>query len=141
MNGEFIIKTVERYELANITANVEEQIKEKGVQDGLIFVFIPHSTAAILLTEDEPNLKKDWMEFMRKITSGFNFLHNQIDDNADAHLLSGIIGQGKTLTFAGGKLERGAWQDIFLAEFDGPKNRKVIVKIIPDNNERSKNNI
>lgn len=132
MTGEFTVKTAERYELVNITGSVETLIKEKNVQSGLVFIFIPHSTAAILLSEDEPNLKQDWLEFLRKTTSGFNFLHNQIDDNADSHLLSGIVGQGKTLVVEGGKLERGAWQDVFLAEFDGPKNRKIIVKIIAD---------
>ncbi|MFC1789662.1 secondary thiamine-phosphate synthase enzyme YjbQ [Patescibacteria group bacterium] len=132
MLNDFHIKTNERYELVNITANVESIIKERGVDGGLVFVSVPHSTAAILLTEDEPNLKKDWLEFLRQMASGFNFLHNQIDDNGDSHLLSGILGQNRSLLIEKGKLEKGFWQEIFLAEFDGPKVRKIIVKIISE---------
>jgi len=130
---EFKISTEERYELVNITDKVEEIVKESGVKDGLALVFAPHSTAGIVLTEDEPGLKKDWLNFLNKTVSGFSFLHNKIDNNADSHILSGLIGQGKVLAVEKGQIIRGVWQDIFLLELDGPRSRKIIVKII--NNE------
>jgi secondary thiamine-phosphate synthase enzyme len=129
MPKEFNITTESRYQLVDITDKVEGVIGESKIKDGLVLIFTPHSTCGILLTENESGLKKDWLEVLRKMVSGFDFLHNQIDDNADSHILAGLVGQGKTLAIENGKLVRGTWQQIFLAEFDGPRNRRVIVKI------------
>ncbi|MCD6085945.1 YjbQ family protein, partial [bacterium] len=103
------------------------------VEDGLVLVFVPHSTAGVVLTENEKGLKNDWIEIFKKLTSGIEFEHNKIDDNADSHLLSGLIGQGKVLPIKDGKIIRGTWQQIFLVEFDGPRERKVILEIIGKN--------
>ncbi len=130
MNKEFSISTKARYQLIDISAQVEEIIRESKIKNGLAFIFTPHSTAAILLTENESGLKQDWLEVFKKIVSGFDFLHNQIDDNADSHILSGLVGQGKTLAIENNKLIRGTWQQIFLVELDGPKTRKVMVKYL-----------
>ena len=130
MIKEFDILSKDRYELINITSKVEDIIGQSSVKDGLLLVFVPHSTAGIVLTEDEPGLKKDWLCFLEKIVSGFKFEHNKIDNNAEAHILSGLIGQGKTLAVRNGKTVKGTWQDIFLIELDGPRTRKVIVRII-----------
>jgi len=75
-------------------------------------------------------LKEDWLDFLKKLVSGFDFQHNRIDDNADSHLLSGLIGQERILPVKDGQLIRGTWQNIFLLELDGPRNRRVIIKII-----------
>jgi len=145
--NEFQVASQERCQLINITDRVEEVIKEADIKDGQVLVFVPHSTAAILLTENEEGLKRDWLDVLKKIVSGFNFQHDQInetpshfsphpvsqdsaiDNNADSHILSGLVGQGKTLPVQNGRIVRGTWQQIFLAEFDGPKTRKVIIKI------------
>jgi len=130
MLKEFNISTKKRYELIDITERVERIVQESNIKNGLVLVFIPHSTAGIVLTEDESGLKEDWLKVLKKLVSGFDFLHNQIDNNADSHILSGLIGQGKTLPIENGELIRGTWQQIFLAEFDGPRTRKIIIKII-----------
>ncbi len=130
MIKEFSISSKDRYQLINITSEVEEVVVDSGVKDGLCLVFVPHSTAAIVLTENEEGLKKDWLAVLRKLVSGFDFLHDQIDNNADSHILSGLLGQGKTLPIEKGRLIRGTWQQIFLAELDGPRERRVRVKII-----------
>ena len=75
-------------------------------------------------------MKEDWLDFLKKLVSGFDFQHNRIDDNADSHLLSGLIGQERILPVKDGQLIRGTWQNIFLLELDGPRNRRVIIKII-----------
>jgi len=131
--GEIKVSSRERYQLIDITDKVEKTIKESGVKDGLILVFAPHSTAGILLTENEEGLKEDWLNFLKKLVSGLDFQHNRIDNNADSHILSGLVGQGKTLLLKGGNLLRGTWQQIFLAEFDGPRERKIIIKICEEN--------
>ena len=133
MFKELDISTENRYQLVDITEEVEETVKKSKVEDGLVLVFVPHSTAGVVLTENEKGLKNDWLEIFKKLTSGIDFEHNKIDDNADSHLLSGLIGQGKVLPIKDGKIIRGTWQQIFLAEFDGPRERKVIVEIIGKN--------
>ncbi|OQB44584.1 MAG: hypothetical protein BWY03_00110 [Parcubacteria group bacterium ADurb.Bin159] len=124
------IFTKDRYELVDITGKIKEIIKQSKIQNGLAIIFVPHSTAGIILTENEEGLKKDWLKFLEKIVSNFDFNHNKIDDNADSHILSGIIGQEKILLIEDGSLVQGTWQQIFLAEFDGPRTRTIIVKII-----------
>ena len=130
MLKEFNISTKERYELIDITERVEEIVKRSEIKNGLVLVFVMHSTAGILLNENEPGLKEDWLKIFKKITSGVNLIHNQIDDNADAHIVAGLIGSGKTLALENGRLIRGTWQQIFLVELDGPRTRKVVIKII-----------
>ena len=130
MLKEFLVSTKNRYQLIDITEKVEEIIRESKIKEGICLIFTPHSTAGIILTENENGLKEDWLSFSKKITSGIDFLHNQIDDNADSHILSGLLGQEKVLAIQDGELIRGTWQQIFLVEFDGPRNRKVIVKTI-----------
>ena len=130
MLKEFLVSTKNRYQLIDITEKVEEKIRESKIKEGICLIFTPHSTAGIILTENENGLKEDWLSFFKKLTSGIDFLHNQIDDNADSHILSGLLGQEKVLAIQDGELIRGPWQQIFLVEFDGPRNRKVIVKTI-----------
>ena len=130
--NEFQISSREKYQLVDITDRVEEIVGENGIKDGQVLVFVPHSTAAVLLTENEEGLKRDWLDVFKKMVSGFSFQHDRIDNNADSHILSGLIGQGKALPVKEGRMVRGTWQQIFLAEFDGPKTRKVIVKVTGD---------
>jgi secondary thiamine-phosphate synthase enzyme len=129
MIKEFSVSSEKRYQLIDISDEVEKTVEESGIEDGFILVFTPHSTAAVLLTENEEGLKQDWLDFLKKSVVGFDFQHNKIDNNADSHILSGLIGQGKTLPLEKGRIIRGTWQQIFLVELDGPRNRKIIVKI------------
>lgn len=136
MFKKFSVSSKNRYELIDITSEVEGIVAESEVKNGLCFVFAPHSTAAIVLTENEDSLKKDWLQFLEKLVSGFDFLHNRIDNNADSHILSGLLGQGRILPIENGKLLRGTWQQVFLVELDGPRNRKVIVELTANNAKR-----
>lgn len=129
MVKEFYVSTQKRYELVDITSKVEQLIKESKIENGLILIFVPHSTAAIVLTENESGLKSDWLAVLKKLVSGIDFLHNQIDNNADSHIISGLLGQGKILAVENGKMVLGTWQQIFLVELDGPRKRRIIVKI------------
>jgi len=130
MLKEFDILTKEKYQLIDITEKVEEIVKESEIENGFVLVLTLHSTAGILLNENEPGLKQDWLKVFKKITSGIDFAHNRTDNNADAHIIAGLIGNEKTLALENGRLIRGTWQQIFLVELDGPRTRKVIIKII-----------
>jgi len=132
MVKKFNISSENRYQLIDVTDKVEEIVRESKVKDGLILVFVPHSTAGFILTENESGLKEDWLAVLKKMVSGFDFIHDKIDNNADSHILSGLLGQGKTLMIENGRLVRGTWQQIFLVELDGPRERRVTVKVIED---------
>jgi len=126
------IKTRERFQLIDITSEVEKIVSQAKIREGLCFVFVPYSTAAIILTENESGLKNDWLKILKKLVEGEEFQHDQIDNNADSHLLSGLLGQGKVLPVENNRLVRGTWQQIFLVELDGPRMRRVSVKIIKE---------
>jgi len=126
------IETQNRYQLVDITGEVEKIVSQAKIREGLCFIFVPHSTAAIILTENESGLKDDWLKILKKLVEGEQFEHDRIDDNADSHLLSGLLGQGKVIPIENNRLVRGTWQQIFLVELDGPRTRKVTIKIIKE---------
>lgn len=129
---EILVKSNHRYQLINITDRVESVVVKSKIKEGLCLIFVPHSTAAIILTENESGLKNDWLKILKKLVDGKEFEHDRIDDNADSHLLSGLLGQGKVLPIENGRMIHGTWQQIFLVELDGPRTRRVNVKIIKE---------
>ena len=130
MKKEISVSSQNRYQLIDITDEVEKIATESKVKNGICLVFVPHSTAAIIFTENESGLKSDWLKILKKEVEGMSFEHDRIDDNADSHILSGLLGQGKTLPIEGGRIVRGTWQQIFLVELDGPRTRRVVIKTI-----------
>lgn len=130
---EISINTNQKYQLIDITDQVKSVVAKSKTKEGLCLVFVPHSTAAIIFTENESGLKNDWLKMLKKLVAGEQFEHDRIDNNADSHLLSGLLGQGKVLPIENGQLIRGTWQNVFLVELDGPRtSRRVIIKIIKE---------
>ena len=121
-----------RVEFKDITRLVQELIAESGVQSGTCHLFIPHTTAAILINEnDDPALQKDLDDFLRQLAPREkNYHHN--DGNCDAHLKAAVIGCSKALLIENGHLVLGTWQGVFFCEFDGPRRRNLRVKIVAD---------
>lgn len=130
MTKSFTVSSAERYQLVDITSQVEKLIGEGKIKEGICLIFVPHSTCAIIFTENEEGLKNDWLQFLRRLVEDLDFEHNQIDDNADSHILAGILGQGRVLPIENGSLQRGTWQQIFLVELDGPRTRRVVIKVV-----------
>ena len=129
---ELTLSTHRKYQLVDITYEVENTVKESGIRNGLCLVFAPHETAAIVANEHERGLMED---ILRKIKEEFpengKWQHNIIDDNAHAHLASAFIGADRVFPVINGRLVRGTWQNIFLVEMDGPRGyRRVIVEVI-----------
>ncbi|MEZ0247669.1 MAG: secondary thiamine-phosphate synthase enzyme YjbQ [Thermoproteus sp.] len=128
---ELQVKTPTGRSLVNITEQVESAVAESGVSEGMALVFLTHATAALFANEDEPHIRKDYMAlFERLVPASGNYEHNVIDNNADAHLLSALFKQFYLFPVKGGRLVRGTWQELFLAEFDGPRIRRVVVVIM-----------
>ncbi|MBP1448456.1 MAG: secondary thiamine-phosphate synthase enzyme YjbQ [Thermoproteus sp.] len=128
---ELSVKTSRRRELVNVTGLVEGAVGEAGVREGIALVFAAHATAALFANEDEPNIRRDYEAFFERLAPRDGaYEHNKIDDNADAHLLSALLKQFYVFPVKGGRIVRGTWQELFLAEFDGPRNRRILVVVV-----------
>lgn len=115
----------------NITSTINKAVKNSGIYDGLCIVFCPHTTAAITINENaDPDVVSDLLFALRKTyPDRREFKH--IEGNSAAHLKSSVIGASETVIIENGNLKLGIWQGIYFTEFDGPRNRKFYVNIIP----------
>lgn len=124
---QFAISTKKKIELVDITSQVEYAVERSGVKSGACVVHAPHATVAIVLNEFEPNLQQDFERVFEKMLPDLDYLHDHIDNNARAHLLSGMIGSGRVIPVEDGKLTLGTWQRIIFCELDGPRSKRDIV--------------
>lgn len=126
------LETQARVEFKDITGQIQKLIESSGVQDGLCIVYTPHTTAAVLINEnDDPSLQKDFDGFLKRLApQAGDYCHN--DGNCDAHLKSAVIGCSKILLIESRRLVLGRWQGVLFCEFDGPRRRELRIKIIPD---------
>lgn len=124
------LKTNKHMELIDITSEIENIVKKSGVKNGICTVYIPHTTAGITINENaDPDVKKDMvMELNKIVPLEDNYRH--IEGNSAAHIKASIMGFSQTVIIEEGRLLLGTWQGIYFCEFDGPRNRKVYVKII-----------
>lgn len=120
-----------RYGLVNITDHVEEVLDRSGIQDGLCFISAMHITAGIYVNDAEPGLLNDIAKWLENLAPyGKPYLHHQTgEDNADAHLKSYLTNHFLTAPITRGRFDFGTWQQIFYAEFDGQRAKRVLVKI------------
>lgn len=126
------VETHSRVEFKDITGLVQKAVTESGVQNGTCFLFVPHTTAAILINEnDDPALQKDLDNFPKTLAPRDRDYHHN-DGNCDAHLKAAVIGNSKSLLVEGGRLILGRWQGVFLCDFDGPRRRELRIKVLPD---------
>lgn len=124
------VPTHAREQLVDITAQVQDALERSGVRDGLAVVFSTHTTAGITINENsDPDVPHDMLHWLRtRIPQNGEFRHGE--GNADAHLKTSLFGVSQTVIVEQGRLALGTWQGIFLAEFDGPRTRKVLVKLL-----------
>ena len=128
---ELEISTQSHSELRDITSQVQQAVADQGLEDGLCHVFVPHTTAGLTLNENwDPHVRGDLVRALAAMVPDVNFRHGE--GNSPAHLLSTLVGAVQTLLVQRGRLVLGSWQGIYLAEFDGPRRRRVIVKVTAD---------
>jgi len=131
MSAQLDVRTQSKRELCDITSKVKDVVAESGVQEGLCCIFVPHTTAGLTLNENwDPDVRGDLIRALEAMIPDVHFRHGE--GNSPAHLLSTIVGASEVLIVRDGELILGSWQGIYLAEFDGPRNRRVLVKVIPD---------
>ncbi|MDK2982960.1 MAG: hypothetical protein PWP49_80 [Thermococcaceae archaeon] len=127
---EIEIPTREEFELIDVTPIIEEKVRESGTKDGIAVIFTRHTTTALLINENESGLLEDVKEFFESfIPKGKGYRHNRIDSNAHSHLRSIILNPSLTIPIKDGRLLLGTWQSVIFAELDGPRRRKLFVKI------------
>ncbi|MGH7162392.1 MAG: secondary thiamine-phosphate synthase enzyme YjbQ [Planctomycetota bacterium] len=124
-----------RMDFRNITAAVEEAVRESGVRDGLCLVNSMHITSSVFINDDEIGLHEDYRRWLERLApfdpSPETYHHNRTgEDNADAHHKRQIMGREVVAAITGGKLDLGRWEQIFYGEFDGGREKRVLVKII-----------
>ncbi len=124
--------TRQRREMVRITDQVAEVVAKSGVQEGMAVVSAMHITAGVYVNDWEGGLIQDFGEWLEKLApSGRNYRHHQTgEDNADAHLKRTIMGHQVMLPITGGRLDLGPWEQVFYAEFDGQRRKRVIVKVM-----------
>lgn len=127
----FEIRSTKKQELMDITEEVKKVVKESKVKEGMAVVFTPHATASVIINENaDPNICTDLINCLTGLVPGGKWRHDRIDDNADAHIKSVISGPSETLIIEKGELVLGRWQSIMLCDWDGPRERKVMVKVV-----------
>jgi secondary thiamine-phosphate synthase enzyme len=125
------LKTTARIEIADITQIVDAAIAESGLRKGLVNIYSKHSTSAIFINENEVGLVEDYVDLIEKLVpTGDNYRHDRIDNNADSHLRSFIIGNNQTVPIENGSMNLGTWQSVFFLEMDGPRNRNITITIM-----------
>ena len=124
--------TKKRQEFIRITDEVAEVVRKSGVQEGMVLISAMHITAGVYVNDWENGLIHDFQVWLEKLApSGLDYKHHQTgEDNADAHLKRTLMGQQVTLPITSGKLDLGLWEQVFYAEFDGQRRKRVIVKVI-----------
>jgi secondary thiamine-phosphate synthase enzyme len=125
------VRTAKRSELIDITAEVNEVVKKSGVTDGTVTVFCPHTTAGITINENaDPTVKSDILGKMERLIEKDDPAFRHMEGNSDSHLKSSFVGASETVIINKGRLVLGTWQSIYFAEFDGPRTREVVVKVL-----------
>ena len=131
MMQTFQVKTSSRTEMIDITHSVQEAVRKSDVKEGICMIFVPHTTAAVTINENaDPSVSQDILMELNKIVP-FEDPYRHTEGNSPAHVKASLMGPSLSVAIESGKIILGTWQGIFFCEFDGPRNRKVYIKVIP----------
>jgi len=134
MRAAIAISTTKREELIDITTQVNAVVQRSGVSNGLVNVYAQGATAAVMIQENwDESVQTDVVHLLQKLIPKGVWLHDQQDGNGDSHLKSGLVGPSETIPLINGELGLSRWQNVFLCEFDGPRQeRSVVVTVMSD---------
>jgi secondary thiamine-phosphate synthase enzyme len=126
------VKTTRRTQLLDVTAQVQQAVHQSRVAEGRCTVYVPHTTAAIMINESaDPDVARDLEGAFDRLIP-FEAPYRHAEGNSDSHMKSVLVGASQTIFVEGGQLQLGRWQGIFFCEFDGPRDRRLQVKVISD---------
>lgn len=124
------IATSSRAQMVDVTREVQRAVSESGVQEGFCHIYLPHTTAGIAINENaDPSVARDILAVLEKMAPR-DGSYRHLEGNADSHVKTSIVGSSETVFIEGGRLVLGTWQGIFLCEFDGPRRRRLLVKVV-----------
>jgi secondary thiamine-phosphate synthase enzyme len=124
------VKTSGRTELIDITSKIAKLVKESGVSEGLCMLYVPHTTAAVTINESaDPSVKADILMVLNQVIP-WDADYKHLEGNSPAHVKSTLVGASELVAIESGALVLGTWQGLFFCEFDGPRTRKVHVRIL-----------
>ncbi|UTB33012.1 MAG: secondary thiamine-phosphate synthase enzyme YjbQ [Methanobacterium sp. ERen5] len=127
----FEVKTSDRLEIVDISSEINSIVAGSGVKTGLVNLFSQHSTSGIVINENESGLVEDFKNLLKKIVQDeAGYKHDRIDNNADSHLRSLLLGNSVNVPVENGRMELGTWQSIFFIELDGPRTRNITVTVL-----------
>ena len=130
MLSKFETRTDSRTQMLDITSQVRDIVSKSGVDNGVVVVHIPHTTAAVTINENaDPDVQTDMTRFMDELIPNKNWFRH-MEGNSDSHIKSSLFGCEQTIIIENGKMLLGTWQGIYFCEFDGPRKRKIFVKVI-----------
>ncbi|MGG6265893.1 secondary thiamine-phosphate synthase enzyme YjbQ [Leptolyngbya sp. AN03gr2] len=134
MRREFKLETRSKTQIIDITPQVQEAVTASGILEGACTIYVPHTTAAVLIQENaDPNVHIDLLDALdRLIPKDLPYLHQTVNKNAPSHIKGALIGESKTVFIGDGKLLLGQYQSIHVCEFDGPRSRQVWLRIVAD---------
>ena len=128
-NVEFEVETGSHEAFIDVTGLVSEAVSQSGVCDGVCVVYVPHTTCAVTVNENaDPDVQADILASLRSQVGDVGFTH--VEGNSAAHVKSSLFGCSQSFLVEGGRLVLGRWQGIFLCEFDGPRRRRLLVKVL-----------
>ena len=126
------IKTSQHTQMLDVTDKIRQAVRSSGVKDGICLVYVPHTTAAVTINENaDPDVVRDFTMELDKIVP-WDDGYRHMEGNSAAHLKSSMIGFSDMIIIENGRLMLGTWQGIYFCEFDGPRHRKLLVKIMED---------
>ncbi|MCR4435990.1 MAG: secondary thiamine-phosphate synthase enzyme YjbQ [Clostridiales bacterium] len=129
---EYTVKTTRSDEFIDITGLIRQEVKKSGVKDGIAVVFIPHTTAGVTINENaDPDVVYDILSGLRQAFPERNEYRHR-EGNSHAHIKASMMGSSCTIIIENGELKLGTWQGVYFCEFDGPRTRKVDIKIVKD---------
>jgi secondary thiamine-phosphate synthase enzyme len=126
------VKTRERTELVDITSDINQLIQKAGIDQGLCMIYVPHTTAAVTINESaDPSVKSDMLMILNRIIP-WEADYRHLEGNSPAHIKSTLVGSSEWVAIENRRLVLGTWQGIFFCEFDGPRSRKLHVRIVEE---------
>ncbi|WP_243138184.1 secondary thiamine-phosphate synthase enzyme YjbQ [Heliorestis acidaminivorans] len=126
---EITVKTPRRLSFVDITKDIARVVKESAVTEGTVVIFVPHTTAAVTINENaDPDVLTDLTTIFQRLVPNLRE-YRHIEGNSDAHMMATLTGSSETLLVHQGKLFLGTWQSVYFAEFDGPRQRRVVVQV------------
>lgn len=132
VTGEFSLNTERRTQLLDVTPAVAQMVRDSGAHTGVCYLYVPHTTAGVIINEGaDPDVARDIETALDRMVPKES-AYRHAEGNADSHVKAAMVGSSAMVFIAGGRLELGRWQGVFFCEFDGPRERTLRIKIVPD---------